>query len=182
MKQIIIAICFVVALYFSIPNNILTQVDNTQVTGQSISEIQKQAEQGDAQAQYLLGIAYYRGEGISQNIDKAAPWFQKSAVQGHAEAQYMLGMELAYRAAYLAVLIPVTGLPLIGGFPEELRKVLYDRKAQYERDSLKWIQKAAEQGYPDSQHKLSDWYQFILCLVALVGFGLYSKRRRQRQP
>jgi uncharacterized protein len=39
------------------------------------------AEQGDAQAQYNLGLAYARGEGVTQDIVKAHMWFNLAAAR-----------------------------------------------------------------------------------------------------
>ena len=50
------------------------------------------AEQGDAPAQYNLGVAYATGEGIAQDYAEAVRWFRAAAEQGNAEAQYNLGL------------------------------------------------------------------------------------------
>ena len=42
----------------------------------------KSAEQGDAKAQFMLGIMYYGGVGIPQNYEKAFEWYSKAADQG----------------------------------------------------------------------------------------------------
>jgi uncharacterized protein len=39
------------------------------------------AEQGDAQAQYNLGIAYARGEGVTQDEVEAHMWFNLAAAR-----------------------------------------------------------------------------------------------------
>ena len=39
------------------------------------------AEQGDAQAQYNLGLAYARGEGVTQNPVEAHMWFNLAAAR-----------------------------------------------------------------------------------------------------
>jgi TPR repeat protein len=50
------------------------------------------AEQGDAEAQLSLGIAYRDGsDGPPQNYVKAAKWFHKAAEQKNAMAQFNLG-------------------------------------------------------------------------------------------
>ena len=49
------------------------------------------AEQGDAKAQNILGVAYASGKGVSQDYAEAAKWFRKAAEQGFANAQYLLG-------------------------------------------------------------------------------------------
>ncbi len=51
-----------------------------------------QAQQGDAQAQYKLGLAYHRGEGVPQDDAKAIYWWNLSARQGNVYAQHDLGL------------------------------------------------------------------------------------------
>src|SRR3984957_7590530 len=46
------------------------------------------AEQGDAAAQYDLGIMYYAGQGVARNAAEAVRWFGKAAEQGDLNAQY----------------------------------------------------------------------------------------------
>ncbi len=50
------------------------------------------AEQGDARAQYNLGLMYVNGRGVPQDYEKAIDWFTKSAEQGFAGAQNNLGV------------------------------------------------------------------------------------------
>ncbi len=50
------------------------------------------AEQGDVNAQYLLGFMYDNGQGVSQDYAEAAKWYRKAAEQGNAEAQNILGV------------------------------------------------------------------------------------------
>ena len=59
------------------------------------------AEQGDADAQYNLGVMYDRAEslpasarsrGIAQDYGEAARWYRLSADQGNADAQFNLGI------------------------------------------------------------------------------------------
>ncbi len=48
------------------------------------------AEQGDADAQFLLGGMYEHGQGVTQNSQQAFGWYQKAAEQGDAKAQSFL--------------------------------------------------------------------------------------------
>jgi TPR repeat protein len=50
------------------------------------------AEQGDADAQYKLGLAYEFGADTAE----AVKWHKKAANQGHAEAQFALGEAYYY--------------------------------------------------------------------------------------
>ena len=49
------------------------------------------AEQGDAYAQFMLGILYDRGLGVPQDYAEAVRWYTRAAKQGNAEAQRNLG-------------------------------------------------------------------------------------------
>lgn len=53
--------------------------------------IRRSAEQGYADAQFNFGLAYYRGEGVSEDETQAIYWWRKAAEQGYAHAQYGLG-------------------------------------------------------------------------------------------
>ena len=53
--------------------------------------IRKAADQGDAAAQYNLGVMYDNGQGVPQDYAEAVRWYRKAADQGDASAQYNLG-------------------------------------------------------------------------------------------
>ena len=50
-----------------------------------------QAEQGDATAQYNLGVIFANGKGVPKNDGEAAKWYRKAAEQCHAGGQFGLG-------------------------------------------------------------------------------------------
>src|SRR5208337_1574038 len=54
-------------------------------------EFKSLAEQGDADAQWNLGMMYYNGEGVEQDCVEAMKWFQKSVEQGDVDSQLGLG-------------------------------------------------------------------------------------------
>ncbi|WP_274571958.1 tetratricopeptide repeat protein [Neisseria leonii] len=49
------------------------------------------AGQGDAVAQYLIGVKYMTGDGVPQDYGQALTWFRKAAEQGAAIAQITIG-------------------------------------------------------------------------------------------
>ena len=55
-------------------------------------EFLKTAEQGDAGAQYYLGLMYYNGQGVAQNYQAAGWWWRRAAEQGGVAAQHYLGV------------------------------------------------------------------------------------------
>jgi uncharacterized protein len=50
------------------------------------------AADGDARAQSMLGLLYYRGQGVPQDHNEAVKWFRRAADLGDAQAQYNLGL------------------------------------------------------------------------------------------
>jgi TPR repeat protein len=54
------------------------------------------AEQGDATAQYNLGVLYDKGRGVPQDYAQARQWWEKAAIQGDANAQLYLGTLYAF--------------------------------------------------------------------------------------
>lgn len=61
------------------------------VTGQNLNALIEKAEQGDAQAQFSLGMMYRKGLGVPKNCANAFKWLKKAAEQGHSNAQILLG-------------------------------------------------------------------------------------------
>ncbi len=58
----------------------------------AIRELRPLAEQGVAEAQFLLGVMYDKGLGVPQDYAEAVGWWRKAAEQGYAKAQYSLGV------------------------------------------------------------------------------------------
>ena len=61
------------------------------IKNNSTSMLIKQAEQGDAEAQFKLAMAYYEGNGIGENHEKAFEWWLKAAEQEVPGAMLNLG-------------------------------------------------------------------------------------------
>ena len=57
----------------------------------ALREWQPLAEQGDALAQYQVGLLYHKGRGVPQDDAQARKWYAKAAAQGQAKAQFSLG-------------------------------------------------------------------------------------------
>ena len=62
---------------------------------EAVKWFRRAADQGDAAAQFYLGIMSAEGEGVPQNHGEAAKWFQLAADRGNPEAQYNLGLAYA---------------------------------------------------------------------------------------
>ena len=50
------------------------------------------ADKGDAQAQFNLGLLYQRGDGVPKDYGKAVSWYRKSAEQGDPFGQLYFGI------------------------------------------------------------------------------------------
>ncbi|ENT1825255.1 sel1 repeat family protein [Neisseria gonorrhoeae] len=50
------------------------------------------AEQGNAAAQFNLGVMYENGQGVRQDYVQVVQWYRKASEQGDAQAQYNLGL------------------------------------------------------------------------------------------
>jgi TPR repeat protein len=57
----------------------------------ALSEFLRFAEQGDAQAQFNLGVMYGLGLGVAQDYTEALAWYERAADAGNARAQSNLG-------------------------------------------------------------------------------------------
>ena len=88
------------------------------------------AKQGNAVAQYNLGVMYDNGMGVPENDAEAVKWYRKAADQGDADAQYNLG--LMYRNGQ--------------GVPKN------------DAEAVKWYRKAADQGNAKAQNNLAFMY------------------------
>jgi TPR repeat protein len=52
--------------------------------------LRQAALQGEADAQYELGLAYYRGDGLRESLRLAAKWLRAAARLGHNPARAFL--------------------------------------------------------------------------------------------
>jgi TPR repeat protein len=95
-----------------------------------LKSLQDLAEQGKADAQIDLGLAYAKGEGVTRDDATARQWFQRAAAQGVAQAQFLMGSMLERGR----------------GGPRS-----YD-------EALIWYQRAAEQSYPPAEAAMGRVY------------------------
>lgn len=96
----------------------------------AFKEWQPLAEQGNANAQFNLGIMYDNGWGVAQDPQYAANWYLKAAQQGYVQAQFNLGVAYSFGE----------------GVPHD------------DCEAVKWYRRAAEQGNADAQHGLGLQY------------------------
>jgi uncharacterized protein len=98
---------------------------------QAAAWFSKSAAQGNANAQYHLGIfVYANGYGAPQDWTKAVSWYSKAAAQGNVQAQFALGL-LNYHGVHV---------------PKNYA------------NALAWFREGAAQGDPESFYELSKMY------------------------
>ena len=56
-----------------------------------LSLVRKKADEGLSRAQFRMGIAYLKGNGVAKDQVEAVKWWRKAAEQGHVLAQRRLG-------------------------------------------------------------------------------------------
>lgn len=86
----IITFCLGVALAFAQPAIALEEED--------IAALKERALAGDDEAQFELGQAYQKGDGVEQSDSEAAHWVRKAAMQENTEA--MVNLAIAYRGGF----------------------------------------------------------------------------------
>jgi TPR repeat protein len=57
----------------------------------AIREFTEVAEEGNAEAQLIVGKMYMIGQGVPKDADQAMKWYKAAADQGNADAQFFLG-------------------------------------------------------------------------------------------
>ncbi len=103
MKQGLKIALLALAVGFSIPASVVAgQFEDGQAAyfngdyATALRLLHPLAEQGDAEAQFNLGVMYDKGQGVPQDYAQAAKWYRKAAEQGNDEAQNNLGTMYAY--------------------------------------------------------------------------------------
>jgi TPR repeat protein len=105
-------------------------VDTDQIRAEVAVRLREAAEQGNAHAQYNLGVMYDLGRGVGQSYAEATNWLRKASEQNLAEAQCYLGV--------------------MYGNGEGV--------AQDDAEAVKWFRRAAEQNNAQAQYNLGLMY------------------------
>lgn len=131
---------------------------------EELKQLKRDAEQGDAEAQYQLGCCYANGLGVEIDMVEAVRWFALAAEQGVALAQHALGNCYYYgygvdydctkavswhlKAAKQGLAKAQCSLGKVECFNDEL-----DR--DYKQRDYYWFRLAADQGDAEGQWRLS---------------------------
>jgi len=94
LKRVVLAcVCFIVWTGQAIadPLSDAVRVYDTGDYDQAVKLFTPLAKKGNAEAQYVLGIMYRAGRGVTQDFNEARKWYLLAAEQGHPIAQFYLG-------------------------------------------------------------------------------------------
>lgn len=97
---------------------------------EKVADWRKLANEGNANAQYNLGLMYDRGQGVPQDHAEAVRWYRLAAEQGSAAAQLNLGVKYGNGQ----------------GVPQDFA------------EAVRWYRLAAEQGNATAQFNLGLQY------------------------
>lgn len=97
---------------------------------EDITALIKEAEAGDATAQFNLGVKYRKGYTVEQSNQQALKWFRKAAKQKHVQAQNNIGFMYLHGCGV---------------------------KLNAHR-AVAWFRKAAEQGHATAQYNLGGMF------------------------
>lgn len=141
----------------------------------SVHWYKRAADAGNIDAQYELGVLYYKGKcGITRNLKKAIEWLGKAGIQGHFEGAmmvaYIYGDRLSANYKYTdGVAVDqdlsvkwcnVAGKIIEGNAKLEYKvgKTIYGgrRGPKYKEDALYWIEKSADKNYGPAFELLAD--------------------------
>ncbi len=157
------------------------------------------ATQGNAKAQYNLGLMYSSADGLREDRAEALKWYRASAEQGFVDAQYKLGTILLRREwgtpDYAESIKWYTRAAEQGHERSQLDLgVAYLRGEIVDYDAIvaqKWFTKAAAQGNHEAQFDLGNMYLHIegpkhnavigyMWLLISSDFGANQDSRRTR--
>ncbi len=94
-----------------------------------VANLQTAAAAGDAEAQYLIGLAYLDGRDTGRDPQQAVGWLERAAEKSHPKALFAL-----------------SGLYSDGTVPQD------------DKRSMAYLKRAAETGLPSAQHNLGIRY------------------------
>ena len=126
--------------------------------------IETQAERGNAEAQFGLGLKLANGKGPALDYPKAAQWYLKAAEQSHALAQFNLGVMHAEGQGMPSdkaqSMLWFDRAANLGDAAAQYRLGISHHRASLDRspvnasesriEAYKWLQLSDDQGYRDS--------------------------------
>ncbi|MES1981942.1 MAG: tetratricopeptide repeat protein [Pseudomonadota bacterium] len=132
LLRVLLALCWctlTATAYAGLPEGINAYRNKHYTT--ALQELKPLAEQGDAQAQFMLGLMHALGQGVRQDFQQAMQWYRRAARKPYAPAEHNLGV--MYDLGH--------------GVPQNFRLAAL------------WYRRAAEHGYAESEYSLGTMYE-----------------------
>jgi hypothetical protein len=130
-------------------------------------ELRPEAERGNAEAQYRVGLMYEYGKGFPLDKPQAVSWLRKAATQGHVAAQVELAVIYATGDG-----VKADDVQAVSWFRKAAEQgdaigqynlgLLYAKGQGIKRDDMQaiaWFRKSADNGYSGAQFKLGVAYE-----------------------
>lgn len=134
---------------------------------QGIAVLRPMAADGDAEAQFLLGLAYRDGRGVAADRAEALRLFEAAAAQGHPDAAYLAG--LAWYRGRGVEADPERAVAYMYQAGEAGHAaaryhmgVFHQAGVGVKRDpeiAVQWFRLAARQGFPEAAAALADAFE-----------------------
>lgn len=110
---------------------------------EAVPYLQSAAANGHEEAMYMLGMLYFRGFGVTQDLDESMKWFKRASFNGSNNAREELKK------------IEKTGLPQVDEY-----KMGYDAfQLKKYKEAVNWFNKAAAKGSQEAMFNLGLIYQ-----------------------
>jgi TPR repeat protein len=129
--------------------------------------LQRAADQGDAEAQALLGLQYEEGEGVAADLKKAMSLYELAAAQDYGPAQQMLAVKYLFGAEGVRADPPKAAKLMRSAASQGSSSAQYLLGEMYRTgngvtkdftQAAGWYSKAATQGDPEAQFRLALLY------------------------
>lgn len=134
----------------------------------NVDDLRQKAAMGNINAQIMLGLCYYKGEGVKQSYSLAKKWYFHAASAGNSNAQWRLG--LMYSLGYGVNKNDATAVKWFRKSAEQgnaVGQVLLGYNyltgkgvKKNAATAAKWFQKAASQDAPDGLYALALCYYY----------------------
>ena len=132
----------------------------------TVAQAQAGVEKGDADAEFVLGKAYYTGQGMPQDYAKALDLYRKAADQGYAKAEnnlasmYRQGLGVKRDMVEAAKWYRKAAEQGAALAQANLASMLANGQGATKncKEAAEWYEKAADQGVPDAQLGLCRLY------------------------
>lgn len=119
-----------------------------------LQENRRKAEQGDAESQFRVGVAYFYGQGVQADEVEALRWLRNAASQKNEHALDMLNHRTSFQEFKAkAEQGDAEGQYKVGDCYFHGKGVKSD-----EEEAMKWYRQAAEQNHAKAQWALGNYY------------------------